>query len=157
MEVPTHFPNGWTKYVTIKMPNPLVEGECASTSQVEGAQTCTLPTNNIKGLRSTNNNIQTFWHVSLPKGLNSTRKGDLDKKWATLFYDVNIPFNVVQHATFIKVVKATSESWTYYKPPSYHGLRINLLKQSKVDVSKQVTKRMRISIYKYATIICFDG
>ncbi len=25
----------------------------------------------------------------------------------------------------------------YYKPPSYHGLHIYLLKQSKVDVSKQ--------------------
>jgi hypothetical protein len=36
--------------------------------------------------------------------------------------------------------EATFESQTYYKPPSYHGLRINLLKQSKVNVSKQITK-----------------
>jgi hypothetical protein len=136
MEVPTHFLNGWTKDVAIKMPNPLVEGEYASMPQVERAQTCTLLTNNIKGPRSTNNNIQTSWHVSLPKGLNSTKKHDLDKKWATLLYDVNIPFNVVRHPTFIKVMKATSKSWTYYKTPSYHGLCINLLKQSEVDVSK---------------------
>jgi hypothetical protein len=40
----------------------------------------------------------------------------------------------------IEAVKATFESQTYYKPPSYHGLRTNLLKQSKVDVSKQVTQ-----------------
>jgi hypothetical protein len=36
--------------------------------------------------------------------------------------------NVVWHSTFIKVVKITYESRTYYKPPSYHGLCTNLLK-----------------------------
>jgi hypothetical protein len=46
----------------------------------------------------------------LPKGLNSTKKQDLDKKWAIFFYEVNIPFNVVQHMAFIEVVKATFES-----------------------------------------------
>ncbi len=41
--------------------------------------------------RFINNNIQIFWQVSLPKRLNSTRKHDLDKKWATFFYKTNIP------------------------------------------------------------------
>jgi hypothetical protein len=66
----------------------------------------------------------------------STKIQDLDKKWATFFYEVNIPFNVVRHLMFIEVVEATFESQTYFKPPSDHGLHTNLLKQSKVDVSK---------------------
>jgi hypothetical protein len=40
---------------------------------------------------------------------------------------------------------------------SYHGLCTYLLKQSKVDVSKQVTERTRNSIHKYETTICSDG
>jgi len=42
----------------------------------------------------------------------------------------------MQHLAFIEGMEATFKSQTYYKPPSYHGLRTNLLKQSKVDVSK---------------------
>jgi hypothetical protein len=77
---------------------------------------------------SRNDNIQTFRQVLLPKGLNSTRKQDLDKKWATFFSEMNIPFNVVQHPMFIEIVKITFEFWTYYKPPSYYGLCTYLLK-----------------------------
>jgi hypothetical protein len=53
--------------------------------------------------------------------LRSTKKQDLEKKWATFFYEANIPFNDVWHLTFIKVMKATFEFRTYYKPPSDHG------------------------------------
>jgi hypothetical protein len=45
MEVPTHFPDGSTKDVAIETPNPLAEGKFTLTSQVEGAQICTPPTN----------------------------------------------------------------------------------------------------------------
>jgi hypothetical protein len=48
-------------------------------------------------------------------------------------------------------MKATFESQTYYKPPSYHGLHIDLLMQSKV------IKRTWNSIHKYGTTICSDG
>jgi hypothetical protein len=68
--------------MAMEMPNPSKEGEFVSTSQMEGAHNFTHPINNIKGpSKFTNNNIQTFQHVSLPKGLNSTQKQYLDKKW----------------------------------------------------------------------------
>ncbi len=128
-EVLAHISDGWIEDVAMETPNPLVDGESISMSQVEGAQNFTPLTNNITCFNiSINNNIWTFQHVSLSKGLNSTKKQDLDKKWPTFFNEVNIPFNVVWHPTFIEVVKATYESWTYYKPSSYHGLHTNLLK-----------------------------
>jgi hypothetical protein len=52
---------------------------------------------------------------------------------------------------FIKAMKTTFASQTYYKPLSYHGLHIDMLKQSKV------TKRTWSSIHKYGATICFDG
>jgi hypothetical protein len=61
--------------VAIATSNLLMEGKHASTSQVEGAWIFTPPINSTKGLnRFTNNNTQTFRHVSLPKGLNSAKK-----------------------------------------------------------------------------------
>jgi hypothetical protein len=135
-----------------------VEGESILTFQMEGAQICTPLVNSIEGPNiSTNNNFRTFRQVLLLKVLNSTRIQKLDKKWAIFFYEANIPFNVVRHLTFLKVVKVTFEFETYYKPPSYHGLHTNLLKQSKVDVSKQVTERTWNSIHKYGTTICFNN
>jgi hypothetical protein len=117
---------------------------------VEGVQICTWPTNNTKGYnRFTNNDARIFQHVSLPKELNLTRKQDKDKKWATFLYEINI--------LSIKIVKITSRSWTYYKPPSYYGLSLDLLKKSKVNVSKHVIKRTQNSIKKYGATICFNG
>jgi hypothetical protein len=63
----------------------------------------------------------------------------------------------MRHSTFIEAVNATSESQTYYKPPSYHGLRTDLLKQSKMDVSKQVTERTQNVSHKCGTTICSNG
>jgi hypothetical protein len=45
--------------------------------------------------------------------LNSTKNQDLDKKWAIFFNETNIHLNVVQHSTFLEVVKTTFEFQTY--------------------------------------------
>jgi hypothetical protein len=96
MEVLAHVLDGCIEDVAMETLNPSMEKNFASTSQVEMVRNVTPPTNSIEGPnKSTNNNIQTFRHVSLPDGFNSTKKQDLDKKWATLFYEVNILFNVV--------------------------------------------------------------
>ena len=47
---------------------------------------------------------------------------ELDEKWASLFYDVNVPFNVGRHPTFVEVVNATPSASFNYKPPSYNAL-----------------------------------
>ncbi len=93
----------------------------------------------------------------MPKELILAKKQDLDKKWATFFYEVNIPFNVVQQLAFIEIVKVTFKSRTYYKPLSYDGSCIDLLNQSKADVSKQIIERTLNLTHKYGATIYFDG
>jgi hypothetical protein len=77
----------------------------------------------------------------IAQGIEFSQKIGFEQEVATFFYEVNIPFNVVQYLASIKAMKATFESQTYYKPLSYHGLHIDLVKESKVDVSKQVIER----------------
>jgi hypothetical protein len=57
-EVVAHISNGRIEDVAMETPNPLVDGESISMSQVEGAQNFTPLTNNITGFNiSINNNI----------------------------------------------------------------------------------------------------
>jgi hypothetical protein len=63
----------------------------------------------------------------------------------------------VQHPTFIEAMKATSKSSAYYKPPSYLGLHTNLLKQSKVNISKHIVERMWNFIHKHGKTFCSNG
>lgn len=43
------------------------------------------------------------WQRSMEKSLDLASR-NLDKKWASLFYEANIVFNVVRHPTFISAV-----------------------------------------------------
>lgn len=53
--------NGSPENMDVTMPNPSLEGKLASTSQMEGVQIYTPPTNSTKGFnRSTNCGAQTF-------------------------------------------------------------------------------------------------
>jgi hypothetical protein len=56
-------------------------------------------------------------------GMNSTTKQNLDKKWATFFYEVNNPFNVAYHPTFIDAMKSTSDCKILYKLMSHHVIQ----------------------------------
>jgi hypothetical protein len=52
---------------------------------------------------------------------------------------------------FVGVLNDLSHSFSIIE------LEVHLLKQSKVDASKQVIERMPNSIHKYGAIICYDG
>lgn len=58
-------------------------------------------------------------HYNYKRDWTQPKKKELDKKWTTFIYKMNTLFNIVQHFTFIKAMKATLESQTYYKPSSY--------------------------------------
>jgi len=93
----------------------------------------------------------------IAQGIEFNQKIGFKQEMGNFLLWVKQPFNVVRHSMFIEAMKVTFEFRTYYKPSSYHGLLTGLLKQSKVNVSKQITKRTRNSIHKYGATICFDG
>jgi hypothetical protein len=61
---------------------------------------------------------------------NAKRK-ELDEKWATFFYEANVPFNVVRHPSFIATMQATLLARFDYKPPSYHAMRTTFIEPTK--------------------------
>ena len=78
--------------------------------------------------------------------------------WATAFYEVNIPFNVVRHPAFVNGVRETIRHWMpAYKPPSYNTIRTTLLAAKKKNLDKQVKEKLRNSINKYGITLCCDG
>ena len=94
----------------------------------------------------------------LPEGFNASTKEILDKVWALVFYEENIPFNVVRHPTFIHAVRKTVHlRMPTYTPPSYNAVYIRLLTTKRVDVEKKVEEKLGNSIAKYGITICCDG
>ena len=95
---------------------------------------------------------------SLPEGFNASTKEILDKVWASAFYEANIPFNVVRHPTFIRVVHETARlRMPAYRPPSYNAVCTRLLTAKRIDVEKKVEEKLGNSIGKYGITICCDG
>jgi hypothetical protein len=98
-----------------------------------------------------------MWQLSVEEGMNTLKKQLVDKKWATLFYEANISFNVVRHPLFLDDVKSTSDSRVPYKPPSYHAMGTKLLKFAREEVATMVTKKTKGPIHKYGVTICSNG
>ena len=95
---------------------------------------------------------------SLPEGFNASTKEILDKVWASVFYEANIPFNVVRHLTFIHAVRKTARlQMLADRPASYNAVCTRLLTAKRVDVEKKVEEKLGNSIGKYGVTICCDG
>jgi hypothetical protein len=87
----------------------------------------------------------------------SAKRKGLDEKWATFFYQVNVPFNVVRHPSFIAALRATSLAQFDYEPPSYHAMRTTFIKPTKKHVETELKKATKQSIEIYIATICMDG
>jgi hypothetical protein len=98
----------------------------------------------------------TFWQMTLHEWMNLTAKQNLEKKWATYFYEDNIQFNVTHHSAFIGAMKSTSKNKMFYKPFLYHALQRKLLKISENNLSKFVIKNINNLIHTYGATICFN-
>ena len=86
----------------------------------------------------------------------NTRK-ELDEKWASFFYDANVPFNVGRHPTFVEAVNATASASFNYKPPLYNTVRTTLIESKKMEVEAEVKKATSFSIETYGVSLCSDG
>ena len=86
------------------------------------------------------------------------KQKELDEKWATFFYKANVAFNVVRHPSFVTAVRATLQARFDYDPPSYHAMRIILVKPRRKHVEEEVKRATKQSIEIYgATIVQMDG
>ena len=86
-----------------------------------------------------------------------TKRKELDEKWATFFYEANVPFNVVRHPSFIAAVDATSKAGFDYKPPTYNAMRTKHIEPMKEHVKMQIEERTKQCINLYGATICSDG
>jgi hypothetical protein len=94
---------------------------------------------------------------SIDESMDQGRRQDLDRLWASFFYEANIAFNVVRHPAFIKAVTETAAAGFNYKPPSYNALRTKMIGEKKIAVDKVVSNRTSASIDIYGATICSDG
>ena len=74
------------------------------------------------------------------------KRKELDEKWASFFYDANVPFNVSRHPTFVEAVNVIAWAGFNYKPPSYNALRTTLIESKKMEVEAEVKKATSFSI-----------
>ena len=81
----------------------------------------------------------------------------MDEKWASFFYDANVPFNVGRHPAFVEAVNAIASVGFNYKPPSYNALRATLIESKKLEMEAEVKKATSFSIKTYRVSLCSDG
>ena len=95
--------------------------------------------------------------MSMDESMQIALRVNLDKMWASFFYEANIAFNVARHPAFIKAVKETAASGLRYQPPSFNALRTKWIEPKRVEVAKMVSDRTKHSIENYGATICSDG
>jgi hypothetical protein len=94
-------------------------------------------------------------HMS--EAYHTTKRKELDEKWANFFYQANVAFNVVKYPSFTATMRATSLARFDYEPPSYHAMRTTLIEPTKKHVEAEVKKATKQSIEVYGATICTDG
>ena len=85
------------------------------------------------------------------------KQKELDEKWASFFYNANVPFNVGRHPAFVEAVNATALAGFNYKPLSYNALRTTLIESKKIEVEAEAKKATSFSIETYGVSLCSDG
>ena len=100
---------------------------------------------------------RSMWQQDLDEVYQLNKRKELDEKWASFFYDTNVPFNVGRHPTFVEAMNATALAGFNYKPPLYNALRTTLIESKKMEVEVEVKKATSFSIETYGVSLCLDG
>ena len=82
----------------------------------------------------------TLWQQHMSGAYHTTKRKELDEKWANFFYQANVAFNVVSHPSFTAAVHATSLARFNYEPPSYHAMRTTLTEPTKKHVEVEIRR-----------------
>lgn len=76
--------------------------------------------------------------------------------YCSVFYRAGLPFNVVKYEEFDCMLEAIGRYGPGLKPPSYHELRVPLLKKE-VDHTNDMMKEQREAWKRYGCTIMSDG
>ena len=99
---------------------------------------------------------RSMWQQELDEFYQLNNRKELDEKWTSFFYDMNVPFNVGRHPAFVEVVNATASACFNYKLPSYNALRTTLIESKNMEVEAEV-KATLFSIETYGVSLYSDG
>ena len=69
----------------------------------------------------------------ISEGFQKEKRRALDKLWAKVFYEANIPFSIARNSTFKEAIRRTSDFRALYVPPSYNDLQKKLLDEAKKE------------------------
>ena len=134
--------NGGIANVTSVGPSSPVRG--TSSTEPSRVASCTVRSRSIR-------------QQDLDEVYQLNKRKELDEKWASFFYDANVPFNVGRHPTFVEAVNATALAGFNYKPRLYNALRTTLIESKKMEVEAEVKKATSFSIETYGVSLCSDG
>jgi hypothetical protein len=110
------------------------------------------------GLGTVHRTPQDLRQLSMTERFIASTKLHLDRAWASVFYEANIPINVIRHPAFIYAVKETvKHRMPVYTPLSYNAVRTSLLKTKKEEVERKTTTQLEDSLHKYGITLCADG
>ena len=85
------------------------------------------------------------------------KQKELNEKWASFFYEANVPFNKGRHLAFVAALNAMAFVGFNYKPLLYNALRKNLIGSKKLEVEAEVKRVTSFSIETYGVSLCSDG
>ena len=91
------------------------------------------------------------------EGFQEEKRRALEKLWAKVFYEANIPFSIARNSTFKEAIRRTSNFRAPYAPPSYNDLQKKLLDQAKKELGAALEAKMADSVRKFGTTLAFDG
>ena len=66
---------------------------------------------------------RTLRQSEISKGFQEEKRRELNKLWAKVFYEANIPFSIAQNSTFKVAIRRTYHFRAAYAPPSCNNLR----------------------------------
>ena len=85
----------------------------------------------------------------ISEGFQEDKRRALDKLWAKVFYEANIPFSIARNSTFKETIRRTFDFRAPYVPLSYNDLRKTLLDQAKKELGAALEGKMADSVRKF--------
>jgi hypothetical protein len=100
---------------------------------------------------------QPLKEAKISKDFQEAKKRELNRIWAKLFYEVNIPFIVSKNKAPKEAMRKTADFRWSYGLPSYHDLCKKFLVQTKEELQAHLQVKMVKSVCKFEATLAING